>query len=77
MIEVLPYVERLGFNVLYLPPIHPIGTTARKGKNNAVGAQAGDVGSPWAIGAKEGGHKAIDPALGTLDDFHALVGRGR
>ena len=73
MLKVLPYVERLGFNVLYLPPIHPIGTTNRKGKNNAVGAKAGDVGSPWAIGAAEGGHKAIDPSLGTLDDFHRLV----
>jgi starch synthase (maltosyl-transferring) len=73
MLEVLPYVERLGFNVLYLPPVHPIGTTKRKGKNNAVSAKPGDVGSPWAIGAKEGGHKAIDPALGTFDDFHTLV----
>jgi starch synthase (maltosyl-transferring) len=73
MIEVLPYVEELGFNVLYLPPVHPIGTTARKGKNNAIGAQRGDVGSPWAIGGREGGHKALHPDLGTFDDFHALV----
>ena len=73
MIEVLPYVEELGFNVLYLPPIHPIGTTARKGKNNAVAAEPGDVGSPWAIGSKEGGHKAVNPELGTLEDFRALV----
>ena len=73
MLKVLPYVERLGFNVLYLPPIHPIGTTNRKGKNNALSGEAGDVGSPWAIGAAEGGHKAIDPSLGTLDDFHRLV----
>jgi starch synthase (maltosyl-transferring) len=73
MIEVLPYVERLGFNVLYLPPVHPVGTTARKGKNNAIAAQPGDVGSPWAIGASEGGHKALSPELGTFDDFHALV----
>jgi starch synthase (maltosyl-transferring) len=73
MIEVLPYVERLGFNVLYLPPVHPVGTTARKGKNNAVAAEPGDVGSPWAIGAAEGGHKALNPELGTFDDFHALV----
>jgi len=73
LIEHLPYVERLGFDVLYLPPVHPIGTTARKGKNNAVGARPGDTGSPWAIGSKEGGHKALDPALGTFDDFHLLV----
>jgi starch synthase (maltosyl-transferring) len=73
MIDVLPYVERLGFDILYLPPVHPIGTTARKGKNNAVVAQPGDVGSPWAIGSKQGGHKAIDPNLGSFEDFHALV----
>jgi starch synthase (maltosyl-transferring) len=73
MIEMLPYVEELGFNVLYLPPVHPIGTTARKGKNNAIGAQPGEGGSPWAIGGKEGGHKALHPDLGTFDDFHALV----
>ena len=73
VIEVLPYVERLGFDVLYFPPIHPVGTTARKGKNNAASARRGDVGSPWAIGGKEGGHKAIHPGLGTFDDFHALI----
>jgi len=73
VIDVLPYVEKLGFNVLYLPPVHPIGTTARKGKNNAVSAKPRDVGSPWAIGAKEGGHKAINPQLGTLEDFQLLV----
>jgi len=73
VIDVLPYVEKLGFNVLYLPPVHPIGTTARKGKNNAVSAKAGDVGSPWAIGAKQGGHKSLNPELGTLEDFKALV----
>jgi starch synthase (maltosyl-transferring) len=73
MISVLPHVQRLGFDVLYLPPVHPIGTTARKGKNNAVSAKPGDVGSPWAIGSKEGGHKALHPELGTFDDFHALV----
>lgn len=60
----LPYVAALGFDVLYLPPIHPIGRAHRKGKNNAVQAQPDDVGSPWAIGGKEGGHKAILPALG-------------
>ncbi len=72
-IELLPYVQEMGFDVLYFPPIHPIGTTARKGKNNAVSAKPGEVGSPWAIGAKEGGHKAILPELGTFEDFHALV----
>jgi starch synthase (maltosyl-transferring) len=69
----LPYVQEMGFDVLYFPPIHPIGTTARKGKNNAVSAKPGEVGSPWAIGAKEGGHKAILPALGSLQDFREFV----
>src|SRR5205085_12621021 len=55
----LPYVAELGFDVLYFPPIHPIGTKFRKGKNNSVTAADGDVGSPWAIGSAEGGHKAI------------------
>ena len=73
VLEVLPYVERLGFNVLYLPPVHPVGVSARKGKNNAIACKPGDVGSPWAIGSKEGGHKALNPELGTFDDFHALV----
>lgn len=76
----LDYVAELGFDVLYLPPIHPIGRERRKGKNNAVEAQPGDVGSPWAIGAAEGGHTAILPELGTLEDFRRLVaaanGRG-
>jgi starch synthase (maltosyl-transferring) len=65
----LPYVASMGFDVLYLPPIHPVGISFRKGKNNSTYAEADDVGSPWAIGAKEGGHKAIHPRLGTLDDF--------
>jgi starch synthase (maltosyl-transferring) len=73
VIDVLPYVEKLGFNILYLPPVHPIGATARKGKNNAVSAKPGDTGSPWAIGAKEGGHKALHPELGSFADFDALV----
>ena len=71
--ERLDYVQALGFDVLYLPPIHPIGREKRKGKNNAVAAKPGDVGSPWAIGAKEGGHNAIHPELGTLSDFKHLV----
>ncbi|HEX6691155.1 MAG TPA: alpha-1,4-glucan--maltose-1-phosphate maltosyltransferase [Burkholderiales bacterium] len=73
----LPYVAELGFDVLYLPPIHPIGATARKGRNNDVAARPGDVGSPWAIGAKEGGHKAVHPDLGTLADFDLLVKTSR
>ena len=71
----LPEIERLGFDVVYLPPIHPIGRTARKGKNNAPGAGPTDVGSPWAIGAGEGGHTAVHPELGTLEDFRQFVGR--
>ena len=71
--ERLPYIAAMGFDVLYLPPIHPIGYSFRKGKNNALAAQPDDVGSPWAIGAKEGGHKAIHPQLGSLADFKRLV----
>ncbi len=62
----------MGFDVVYLPPIHPIGRVNRKGKNNAERALPDDVGSPWAIGATEGGHKAIDPKLGTLAGFQAI-----
>jgi len=69
----LPYVAELGFDVLYLPPVHPIGRENRKGKNNALTAAADDVGSPWAIGAAEGGHKAIHPQLGTPAEFRSLV----
>ena len=68
----LPYVAELGFDVLYLPPIHPIGVTNRKGPDNATVARPGDPGSPWAIGNPHGGHTAIEPALGTLADFTAL-----
>ena len=73
----LPYVAGMGFDVLYLPPIHPIGRAYRKGKNNATTAEPGDVGSPWAIGGPEGGHIALHPDLGTLDDFRALVEQAR
>jgi starch synthase (maltosyl-transferring) len=69
----LPDVAAMGFDVLYMPPIHPIGTAFRKGPNNNVVSTKDDPGSPWAIGAKEGGHKAILPQLGTLRDFDALV----
>ncbi len=65
----LPYVAEMGFDVVYLPPIHPVGTTKRKGRNNRVEAEPGDVGSPWAIGGEAGGHTAIEPALGTVEDF--------
>lgn len=69
----LPYVAAMGFDVLYLPPIHPIGRARRKGRNNTLVALEDDVGSPWAIGADEGGHKDVLPALGTPEDFRELV----
>jgi starch synthase (maltosyl-transferring) len=75
--SVLPDLARLGFDVVYLPPIHPIGATNRKGRNNALKAGPGDVGSPWAIGSSLGGHDAIDPSLGTWDDFGAMVAAAR
>ena len=71
--EVLPEIADMGFDVLYLPPIHPIGRTKRKGKNNNPVCEEGDVGSPWAIGAQEGGHKSVHPDLGTLEDFRRLI----
>jgi starch synthase (maltosyl-transferring) len=70
----LPYIAGMGFDVLYLPPIHPIGRTNRKGANNIIKASPGEPGSPWAIGSGEGGHKSIAPELGTLDDFRHLLG---
>jgi starch synthase (maltosyl-transferring) len=73
----LDYAAELGFNVVYLPPIHPIGRTFRKGRNNAPEAQAGDHGSPWAIGAAEGGHKSILSELGTVEDFKRFVARAK
>ena len=75
--ERLPYLAEMGFDVLYFPPIHPIGRINRKGVNNTLAAMPGDVGSPWAIGAAEGGHKDILPALGSLEDFRHLVGKAR
>jgi starch synthase (maltosyl-transferring) len=71
----LDAIAGMGFDVVYLPPIHPIGTTARKGRNNVLIAGAGDPGSPWAIGSPAGGHDAVHPELGTLADFDAFVAR--
>jgi starch synthase (maltosyl-transferring) len=73
----LERIATMGFDVLYLPPIHPIGRTRRKGRNNATVSEAGDVGSPWGIGAREGGHTAIHPELGTAADFRRLVAAAR
>jgi starch synthase (maltosyl-transferring) len=69
----LERIAGMGFDILYLPPLHPIGTTARKGRNNTQSAEPGDVGSPWAIGAAEGGHEAVLPELGTVDDVRRLA----
>lgn len=73
----LPYIAGMNFDVVYLPPVHPIGRTFRKGKNNAVTAQPEDVGSPWAIGGPEGGHTAVHPQLGTIEDFRHFVEAAR
>ncbi|MEO7118451.1 MAG: maltotransferase domain-containing protein, partial [Candidatus Limnocylindrales bacterium] len=77
VIAALPTVAAMGFDVLYLPPIHPIGRSFRKGPNNALEAGAGDPGVPWAIGSTDGGHDAIHPELGTIDDFRDLVSAAR
>ncbi|HEV8342398.1 MAG TPA: alpha-1,4-glucan--maltose-1-phosphate maltosyltransferase [Candidatus Binatia bacterium] len=71
----LDYIASMGFDVLYLPPVHPIGRSHRKGKNNVVGCGRDDPGSPWAIGSEQGGHKSIHPQLGTLDDFKRLIAK--
>ncbi|MCQ9133224.1 alpha-1,4-glucan--maltose-1-phosphate maltosyltransferase [Streptomyces hilarionis] len=73
----LPAIAKMGFDVVYLPPIHPIGTTFRKGPNNSLDAGPGDVGVPWAIGSPEGGHDAVHPDLGTPEDFAWFVERAR
>jgi len=73
----LPYVAAMGFDVLYLPPIHPIGRVHRKGKNNLPHGGGGEAGSPWAIGSAEGGHKAVHPQLGTLQDFQRLCAKAK
>ncbi len=77
VIAELPRIRDMGFDVLYFPPIHPIGDTNRKGRNNSLHAEPGEVGSPYAIGNREGGHDAILPALGTLADFRRLVDAAR
>ncbi len=77
VIRLLPRIEAMGFDVLYLPPIHPIGKINRKGKNNNVKSQPGEPGSPWAIGSDEGGHKSIHPELGTLEDFKQLIAEAK
>ncbi len=75
--EALPEIAGAGFDVLYLPPIHPIGVTNRKGPNDTLDPRPGDPGSPWAIGGKEGGHTAVHPDLGTLEDFERLLAAAR
>jgi starch synthase (maltosyl-transferring) len=75
--RILREIAGMGFDVLYLPPIHPIGRANRKGKNNTLELKPDDVGSPWAVGSKEGGHQAIHPDLGTMEDFERLVEKAR
>ncbi|MBX3501679.1 MAG: DUF3416 domain-containing protein [Alphaproteobacteria bacterium] len=77
VVAALPRIRAMGFDVLYFPPIHPIGARNRKGRNNSLNAQPGDLGSPYAIGGEEGGHDAIHPALGTPADFRRLVAAAR
>lgn len=72
-IRLLPRIAAMGFDVLYFPPIHPVGKINRKGKNNNVRSEPGEPGSPWAIGSDEGGHKSINPELGTLEDYKTLI----
>ncbi|MFN3531731.1 MAG: alpha-1,4-glucan--maltose-1-phosphate maltosyltransferase [Candidatus Brocadia sp.] len=74
---ILPEIAKMGFDVFYLPPIHPIGRTNRKGKNNSSVTDQDDVGSPWAIGSQEGGHKSVHPYLGTVEDFERLINKAR
>lgn len=75
--KLLPRVAAMGFDTLYFPPIHPIGEVNRKGKNNATTAEPGDVGSPWGIGSKHGGHRSTHPELGTIADFKSLVKKAK
>ena len=74
-INLLPYVASMGFDVLYLPPVHPIGRINRRGKDNKARAGPDDAGSPWAVGSEEGGHKSIHPRLGTMEDFTKLIAK--
>jgi starch synthase (maltosyl-transferring) len=76
-IRLLPRISAMGFDILYFPPIHPIGKINRKGKNNNVRAEKGEPGSPWAIGSDEGGHKSILPALGTLEEYKKLIAEAK
>jgi len=75
--RLLPDIRKLGFDVLYLPPIHPVGTTNRKGRNNSTVCKSGDPGSPWAIGSARGGHKAVAPELGSIADLRRLIKRAK
>jgi len=75
--NLLPRIEEMGFDVLYMPPVHPVGRKNRKGRNNATDAMEGEPGSPWAIGAAEGGHKAILPELGDIKDYKALIKKAK
>ncbi len=75
--RIIPEISRMGFDVVYFPPIHPVGVTNRKGRNNAKVCVPGDPGSPWAIGSKEGGHKAVHPDLGSLKDFQSFIRKSR
>lgn len=75
--DLLPRVQELGFDVLYMPPVHPVGRKNRKGRNNATNALEGEPGSPWAIGASEGGHKAILPELGDINDYKGLIAKAK
>jgi starch synthase (maltosyl-transferring) len=75
--NLLSYISSMGFDVLYLPPIHPIGRSFRKGPNNSLQAGPNDPGSPWAIGSEEGGHDAIEPGLGTMEDFERFIEAAR
>jgi starch synthase (maltosyl-transferring) len=77
VVKLLPRISAMGFDILYMPPIHPIGKINRKGKNNNVRSNPGEPGSPWAIGSDEGGHKAIHSELGTLDDYKKLIAEAK